>query len=331
MNGRSSTSLHAGFTLVELLVVIAIIGILMALTLPAVQSARESVRKTQCRNNVKNLAQASNNHLEAQKYYPSGGWGWGWAGDPDRGFGMKQCGGWMYSILPYIEETALHARGRGESVAAKRTAGQQRAATPILAYICPTRRRPDTFPYTHTEPYINIDRPATIARSDYAANGGDDGFVINGSKGPAAAPSLSPSNTFVDSFTVNRDSSGIVSVISQWNPGHVKDGLSKTYLIGERFVNAATYEIGSDQDDDQGWDVGYDWDTVRWTNVAPSFDGETAIVGRNNNFGSIHLGACHISMCDGSVKSVSYDIDKDVHRQAGNRKDGGPTAMTGIE
>jgi prepilin-type N-terminal cleavage/methylation domain-containing protein len=132
-----------GFTLVELLVVIAIIGILMAMTLPAIQSARESSRRTQCKNNLRNLAHAASSHLTANGFFPSGGWEYIWASDPDRGFGMGQPRGWLYSILPYIEESNLHQRGQGLPNAQKRAIGARRVATPIPAFNCPTRRRPE--------------------------------------------------------------------------------------------------------------------------------------------------------------------------------------------
>src|SRR5258706_4890817 len=98
----------AGFTLVELLVVIAIIGILVALLLPAVQAAREAARRTQCTNQLKQLATGCMNHESTLKYYPCGGWGWDWVGDADRGNGQNQPGGWMYNILPFLEENARH-------------------------------------------------------------------------------------------------------------------------------------------------------------------------------------------------------------------------------
>ncbi len=75
-----SYSLRAprAFTLVELLVVIAIIGVLMSLTLPAIQSARETARMTQCQNNVKQLKDATMQYKSNWKQFPSGGWGPKW-------------------------------------------------------------------------------------------------------------------------------------------------------------------------------------------------------------------------------------------------------------
>src|SRR5271165_3556364 len=98
---------RSGFTLVELLVVIAIIGILIALLLPAVQAARESGRRVQCSNNLKQLGLGVLQHVDTCGRFPSDGWGWGWVGDPDHGNRMGQPGGWIYNTLPFIEQQAL--------------------------------------------------------------------------------------------------------------------------------------------------------------------------------------------------------------------------------
>src|SRR3954453_2916900 len=93
-----------GFTLVELLVVIAIIGILVALLLPAIQAAREAARRTQCKNHLKQIAVACLNYESSQKAFPAGGWGFRWMGDPDRGMGRGQPGGWIFQVCSYLEE-----------------------------------------------------------------------------------------------------------------------------------------------------------------------------------------------------------------------------------
>jgi prepilin-type N-terminal cleavage/methylation domain-containing protein len=108
-----SPYLRRGFTLVELLVVIAIIGILVALLLPAIQAARESARRTQCKNNVKQMSLGFLLHEESHRFYPSSGWGYRWMADPDRGVGRSQPGGWAFTILPYMEQTATQAIGKG--------------------------------------------------------------------------------------------------------------------------------------------------------------------------------------------------------------------------
>ncbi|HOM19265.1 MAG TPA: DUF1559 domain-containing protein, partial [Thermoguttaceae bacterium] len=99
------------FTLVELLVVITIIGILISLLLPAVQSAREAARRTQCINNLKQIGLAILNHEQARREFPTGGdipWpniaNYLTNGQPNGP--AKQGLGWAYQILPYLEQQA---------------------------------------------------------------------------------------------------------------------------------------------------------------------------------------------------------------------------------
>src|SRR6478736_1621213 len=109
---RSNLSRRLGFTLVELLVVIAIIGVLVALLLPAVQSARESARRLQCQNHLKQMALAVHNHENTFKIFPSHGT----AGNINFINGAPasansdppQQAGALFQILPYMEQQALY-------------------------------------------------------------------------------------------------------------------------------------------------------------------------------------------------------------------------------
>ena len=141
---------HArGFTLVELLVVIAIIGILVALLLPAIQSAREAARRIQCKDNLKNIALAMHGHVDAYKVFPTGGERYVNPNGGNGAFGVEQnlengkplgpdkqgiC--WGYQILPYIEETAARS-------VVTHTDLQK---INVTIYACPSRRSPGWHP-----------------------------------------------------------------------------------------------------------------------------------------------------------------------------------------
>src|SRR5688500_14817489 len=109
---RRRTHVRRGFTLVELLVVIAIIGILVGLLLPAIQAAREAARRTDCKNRLKQIGLAIQNHAVAHRVFPTGGTGvypdianYVAGGKP---FGPDKQGlNWCYQILPYLEEGAI--------------------------------------------------------------------------------------------------------------------------------------------------------------------------------------------------------------------------------
>lgn len=129
----------AAFTLVELLVVIAIIGVLIALLLPAIQAAHEAARRTQCTNSLKQMSLAALTHENTVKHFPSGGWGYLWVGDPDRGFGRGQPGGFFYNILPFMEWKGIHDMPKAANVSDKMRLSAQMIATPIDLFSCPSR------------------------------------------------------------------------------------------------------------------------------------------------------------------------------------------------
>jgi prepilin-type N-terminal cleavage/methylation domain-containing protein len=128
---RPSESIAArGFTLVELLVVIAIIGILVALLLPAVQSAREAARRAQCANNMKNIGLALLNYADAKKTLPP-------ATGLVMGFAEVTGGTWVVKILPYIEEQAVYDRF-DQKKPSNDPANAVAIAAPLPWLICPS-------------------------------------------------------------------------------------------------------------------------------------------------------------------------------------------------
>ena len=310
------------FTLVELLVVIAIIGMLMGLLLPAVQQARESARQMQCGNNLKQLGTACLNHESTVHFLPSAGWMGGWAGDGDRGFGWTQPGGWLFSILPYLEQNALFQYSANGNISspdkAKITESNQ---TPLPFYYCPSRRTAKVYP-AGNPPTGNANATDKLAKSDYACNFGDtEGVNTSQHPGSYANADSATTNKWADQIDVltGKPFDGVILSCSEIEIGEIRDGTSNTYLCGEKFRRPEVYEL-SCCCDDSGHFSGADPDTGRGTHQPPSQDREGANF--RQRFGSPHAGAVGMTMCDGSLQRISYSIDLSVHQHLGSRADG---------
>lgn len=314
VNRKSQNRCLRGFTLVELLVVIAIIGVLIALLLPAVQAAREAARRTKCANQLKQLSLAMLNHHEAMQFFPSGGWGWSWTGDPDRGFGMKQPGGWTYGLLPYIEQQAIFDLGRDGQpdtiTNPQRDGALQRDQTPVAGFVCPSRRAVRL--YRRTQGFYNGRTIPMGAVLDYGANGGD---AVLSNPGPSTYPGYSTFN-----FTSTDASTGICFARSLTSIAMIRDGTTHTYLLGEHNLTPDNYENGDDPCDDGSVYEGGSIDTLVWTASPPEPDTPGASL--YFRFGGPHTGIFMTALCDGSVRGINYEIDATVHKNLGNRKDG---------
>lgn len=314
-------SVRWAFTLVELLVVVSIIAVLVALLLPAVQAAREAGRRVQCSNNLKQLGLAAHTHEAAHGHFPTGGWGWNWIGDPDRGFDKNQPGGWVYNLLPYLEEESLRDLGKGVTdTAAKRDRLMQLTEVPLRVLICPSRRNVVAVPPKDWWAPINANAAKRVAKSDYAACTGDP-TTMDLTAGPSSlADGLDPAYAWPDVSKVN----GIVYLRSEIAVASITDGTSNTYLFGEKYLKPESYNGSSgaayDGGDNETAYTGYNNDINRTTIQPPRRDqaGYAAIL----IFGSAHPNGFNMVFADASVRAINYTIDATTHRYLGVRNDG---------
>lgn len=301
---------QGGFTLVELLVVIAIIGVLVALLLPAVQAAREAARRTHCLNNLKQIGLAFQLHADALEIFPTGGFGQ-WARRRTDGTDLternienrgrplsapKQHWGWAYQILPYIEQQALW-ESKAETI----------RAVPLSAYFCPTRGPNRVFEVE------GLPR----AMIDYAGNGGSSkegasayAMMGNGKDGVVVRVPLTPKESFGPLVVPGRQ---------------IEDGLSNTLMVAEKNLNVGRLS-GRQGNDDAGYIEGWDHDTIRWGYFQPTPDfSDSSIetpVPVQSAFGASHAAAFNAAFCDGSIRSIRYDVDLAVFMLVCSRNDG---------
>jgi prepilin-type N-terminal cleavage/methylation domain-containing protein len=305
---------HSGFTIVELLVTIAIISVLIALLLPAVQYARESARQTQCQNNLRQMSIALQNFHSQYGRFPANGWGYAWVGEPGRGTGAPQPAGWIYQLLPQMEQASLWQIGAGMPDTTRRTALTELCATRLPAFKCPSRACDQQGPPSTVFSYRNADPPAAVSRTDYAINEGD--FITGTPGGP---PDMTSGDDRAYAWTDVSKATGVSWLRGSAGLHEIIDGSSNVYLAGEKYVSVTGYFEAKDSGHDQTMFSGVDLDIARWTTEPPISDRNPLAVRR---FGSAHAAGCFMAYCDGSVRMTSYSIDADVHRWLGNRSDG---------
>lgn len=291
-----SPGMSRGFTLVELLVVIAIIGILVALLLPAIQSARESARRTQCVNNLKQIGLALHNYHDSLSVFPPGFV----SNNPGNPSSTSWCrsGGvqgapWTVLILPYSEQSSLHDQFNF-NVPFQATSNQMappnnQFLVPMKMYSCPSDIRLSSNPLL----------------SSYFGVQGGSATPDCGNSG------CSPANERAWYVT------GMLYAGSRTTFGHALDGTSNVFLVGEtRYGNAA-------------WGASAKQDSCAYArNLAGAQDPINLYpnqgVHDTRGFSSYHHNGAMFSMTDGSVHFISDDMDLAIYRQLGHRDDGFP-------
>lgn len=194
-----------GFTLVELLVTIAIIGILIALLLPAVQAARESARRTQCVNNLKQMGIALQNYHDALRRFPPGYL----AAAPyvDGQTDVTPGWGWAAFLLPYMEQNSVY-QSANFILPIQHSASARAVQTWVAPYVCPSDIVPKAL---YAVPSASGGTIASAAPASYAACTGSDAFEV---------------------FDASGD--GVFYRNSGTRFAEISDGTTYTILVGER-------------------------------------------------------------------------------------------------
>ncbi len=301
MMNRSS---KRGFTLVELLVVIAIIGILVALLLPAVQSAREAARRMQCSNNLKQLGLALHLYHDAHKTFPPGAF---WYGNSNQNRGSI-----LIQLLPYIEQQNLYNTFDFKQVVDSQTLpnGQLLTGTMIPTYRCPSDN--------------NSNLLNGLAIHNYAASKGSTKHIDNGN---CSCSSWASFNNF--GLAPYDDPNNYAGPFSRMGVcttmGDCRDGLSNTIYFGEVRRDCSVHI-------QQGWARSNNGNGLISTVVPINYDSckSTSTVGceRPCNwntelaFKSQHTGGAQFVLGDGSVHFITDTVDMWVYQYLGSKADG---------
>jgi prepilin-type N-terminal cleavage/methylation domain-containing protein len=338
---------NRGFTLVELLVVIAIIGVLVALLLPAVQAARESARRSECENHLKQIGIAMHNYYAVHNQFPPNSyWSIGTStncGDSVTTLKTDRKGSALAKLLPYLEEGTLfdHLNFGGDVQGAFEPADPANPdpahddslvdalrGTVIHVFRCPS----DAYPLTSGDPTtVNSKKVGPHATTNYlTSQGAQMTFTFNGSCPSPVGNEFSDGNDLTICVIRARDTSGIFAR-SQWaaNIQQIPDGTSHTIAIGEVLPDC-NYELIR-----FGW-----WDSQSFygnTSVPINQDSCKATVPpypapQNCNtffnwnttagFKSKHPGGAQFVFADASVHFISENIDYHNYQRLGSRRDG---------
>lgn len=309
------TSPHRGFTLVELLVVIAIIGILVSLLLPAVQAAREAARRSQCKNNLKQIGLALHNYHDVMRVFPPGYLSNNVSPtDPasaESGSGFA----WGAMILPMLEQGPLYEHFEFEEDAGSHH-NHEHGAEVLSVFRCPSDPAPDRFTVNDGQ------HDFEIATANYVG--------IYGYGSVTMAPG-------------NPNPPGILYRNSKVRMAHITDGTSNTMLVGER---AHVHRFVKGQPEVKAYSTWYaavpgisrpaGMEMMPMMQEGPGslvlgHVGQSAPMVMHHapsttnhivNFSSQHNRGIHFLMADGSIHFLGNTVNYNTFRWLGQRDDG---------
>jgi prepilin-type N-terminal cleavage/methylation domain-containing protein len=301
---------RVGFTLIELLVVIAIIAILIALLLPAVQQAREAARRTQCKNNLKQIGLAQHNYHDVYGMFapasvhnanpaviggvssvqgdlPPVAWGWG------------------SLLLPFLEQTNLYDQmGVGSRTLHEMmsdpspTSGALLSRTPLSVYRCPSDIAPEV--NNGETRHFRSEYRAAMGNPERAWVGTSNYICISG-------PRFAHSLNYIGN---NRDGFGIMMGSASIGIRDVTDGTSNTMMIGERdWLCTAGVWVGTNRYDNDGRSGMGNIMGAAQNNTKINHPLNPAVDHCHKGFGSKHTGGAQFVFSDGSVHFISETIN----------------------
>jgi len=291
----SQNRVRTGFTLIELLVVIAIISVLIALLLPAVQYARAAARRTQNRNNLKQIGLALHNYHDVNRTLPPG-----WIGVTNGQMDWNGPSGWCWAtfILPFLEQGNLYDQLSFSLPILDPTNSAVYLQSPLQALF---RNPNDIGPEKFTIMTPSTPGPAVpiadLPTSNYVGNWG----------------TTDADNCYLNGIGVQCIGNGVFYHNSRVKLRDITDGLSNTFLVGQHKT-------------EQNPSLSYGGDTFAWfstwVGVAPNAESSISrVLGvadhvpndpahHQDDFSGIYDNGAHFCFCDGSVSFISENINK---------------------
>ena len=291
---RSGLRPRSGFTLIELLVVIAIIGVLVALIMPAVQSAREAASRTQCINNLKQLGLASQEYHDSFSSFP-GGWYCDNTVDQNCGNTLAQSYMWngLAGLFLKLEQGNIYNE-LNINLPTNDVSNITGVRRTMTVFVCPSNRKAVTTTSTNTNNVIS-----KLGPSDYRGNmagGYVAGITPTYSPGSTDPTNTTDNNTPVAAPVLGIFDNGLTYMNAATSIADVTDGTSNTILMGETL--SGTWAEASSC-------------CVR-TTIDRSVNKPIQIKGINyyTYWMSKHPNAVNFLRCDGSVSTVTNQINK---------------------